>query len=64
MVSKQRKKMPGNTEAVGAEITCVTLSCGVPLYGARWRSMPGVQDTPETFLIQLEANTFTTAQFL
>ena len=64
MVSKQREKMPGNTEAVEAEVTCVTLSCGVPPCGARGRRMPGVWDTPETSLTQLEANTFNTAQFL
>lgn len=64
MVGKQREKMPGNTEPVGTEVTCVTLSCGVPPYGARWGSMPGVWDIPQAFLTQVEANTFTTALFL
>lgn len=56
--------MPGNTEAVEAEVTRVTLSCSVPPYGARGRRMPGVWDTPETSLVQLEANTSNAAQFL
>lgn len=56
--------MPGKTEAVEAEVPSVTLSWGVPPYGARGRRMPGVGDTPGTSLTQLEANTFNAAQFL
>lgn len=56
--------MPGKTEAVEAEVPCVTLSCGDAPCGARGRRTPGVGDTPGTSLRQLEANTFNAAQFL
>lgn len=37
--------MPGNIETVEAEVTHVTLTCGVLPYGARRRRTSGLWDT-------------------
>lgn len=52
--------MPGNTEAVEAEVTHVTLTCGVLPSSARRNWGVGY---PETSLTQLETNAFNTAHF-